>query len=292
MSCWKSARPRCAPCSRTGRDGIFTVEGDPDPETFHISARQFTLNRRSHSLYLVRRLTAELARQEVEVWKKLIRILSHELNNSLAPISSLAHSARRVAKDPERAHQLDGLFDGIRDRVQHLSRFLEGYARFARLPRPERKVVAWGPWLQELQRMHAFELEEPHPTGDGWFDPAQMEQVLINLVKNADEASDADERVRIRVETLPDERTLILVRDEGRGMDEVVLRSALLPFYSTKSTGTGVGLPLCREIVEAHGGSLRIESTPGSGTTVSLWLPPRPVTATALEAAAPLDRSG
>ena len=98
--------------------------------------------------------------------------------------------------------------------------------------------------------------------------------MLINLLKNAREASEEDDPVHVSVHRLPSGGFVVRVADHGRGMDEDVLRQALLPFYSTKQSGSGVGLPLCREIVEAHGGSLRIQSRPGLGTTVSFWLPP------------------
>jgi signal transduction histidine kinase len=101
-----------------------------------------------------------------------------------------------------------------------------------------------------------------------------MQQALINLLKNAKEASDGGDGIEVRVDRLPDGVVRVQVLDRGRGMNEEVMRRALLPFYSTKPAGSGVGLPLCREIVEAHGGSWRIQSRSGGGTVVSFWLPP------------------
>ncbi len=105
--------------------------------------------------------------------------------------------------------------------------------------------------------------------------PPGMRQVLINLLKNAVEASDGDPRITVRIDRLTDGDTRVQVTDHGRGMSDEVMRKALLPFYSTKQSGTGVGLPLCREIVEAHGGSLRIQGREGGGTVVTFLLPPR-----------------
>jgi signal transduction histidine kinase len=212
----------------------------------------------------------------VEIWKKVIRIISHELNNSLAPISSLAHSGRLIASKTDQLHRLEPIYASIRERVDHLTRFLEGYARFARLPAPRRQLVDWREWLDGVRKLYQFELVGDPPAAPGYFDPAQLQQVLINLLKNAVEASVAGAEVRLGFDALPDGGVRVQVLDRGRGMSDEVMRQALLPFYSTKQSGAGVGLPLCREIIEAHGGWLRIQARGGGGTAVSFWLPPRP----------------
>lgn len=255
-------------------DGLFTVDEDGRSETFHLSRRGFQINRRRHTLYLLRRLTRELDREEARIWKKVIRIISHELNNSLAPISSLAHSAglvlERRSGDPV---QLRAILSTIAGRVAHLKTFLEGYARFARLPEPRKQVAPWEPVLANVGELYPFERVGTAPE-TGWFDPAQIEQVLINLVKNAWEASlpdGGDVAVCVAVDSLGG--TVLQVLDRGRGLDEDALRQALLPFYSTKPDGVGVGLPLCREILAGHGGTLSLAARPGGGTVVTCRLP-------------------
>ncbi|HEV8631357.1 MAG TPA: ATP-binding protein [Thermoanaerobaculia bacterium] len=276
-------RAGCPPAMQelmaSDRDGLFTVRDDDHTETFHLSRRGFRLNYRRHELLLIRRLTGELGRQEAEIWKKVLRVVSHELNNSLAPISSLVHSARIIASDPRHAHRADEVFATLRERIDHLQRFLEGYARFARLPRPRPEAVDWGRFLETVQDFSQVRLQAPPPSAPGWFDPAQLRQVLVNLFKNAVEASDgapgAATEVGLRVESAPEGGTWIQVTDHGRGMDEETIHQALLPFYSTKVGGSGLGLALCREIVEAHGGKIALQSRLGEGTTVTCWLPPR-----------------
>ncbi len=257
-----------------GGDGLFTVESEPEPETFHLSRRRFQLNHQGHTLVLLRRLTSELSREEARIWKRVIRILSHELNNSLAPISSLVHSAGIVAGKPEQHDRLPQIFASIEDRVSHLTRFLRGYARYARLPPPKKEEVAWAELLGSVRQLYPFELSGQPPLPNGFFDPAQMEQVLINLLKNAREASPEGGAVTVRFEDSPDGGTRLSVLDRGRGMDEDVLRQALLPFFSTKKDGVGVGLPLCREILSEHGGKLSLRSREGGGMAVTCWLPP------------------
>jgi two-component system, NtrC family, nitrogen regulation sensor histidine kinase NtrY len=255
-------------------DGLFAVRRGETNETFHLSRRTFQLNYRRHELVLLRRLTGELGRQEAATWKKVLRIVSHELNNSLAPISSLVHSARVIASDPRHAHRADEVFDILRERLDHLQRFLEGYARFARLPRPQKERVTWEHFAETIREFPLVRLLAPLPAAPGWFDPAQMRQVLVNLIKNAMEANPTDAEIGLRVETGREGGTWIQISDPGPGMDEDTMRQALLPFYSTKPGGSGLGLALCREILEAHGGKLSLQSRPGEGTVVTCWLPP------------------
>jgi len=256
-------------------DALFHTQSDDDQETYHLSRRNFRLNGQIHTLFLVQRLTRELSRQEVEVWKKAIRVMSHEVNNSMAPVSSLVHSARILHEKGLNGARMVSIFDAIGERVEHLKRFLEGYACFARLPKPDRQPVSWKGFLTPLQEIYSFAVEEPLPMADGWFDRDQMEQVLINLLKNAHEASADKPDVTVRVLAAPQAGCRIQVMDRGSGMEEAILKQALVPFYSTKTGGGGLGLPLCREIIEAHGGTIRIQNRPGGGTIVTCFLPGR-----------------
>lgn len=257
-----------------GRDGMFGVRRDGDEdEIYFLSREHFTLNAQRHSLYLFKQLTRELNRQEVAVWKKVIRLISHELNNSLAPITSLAHSGRQLARQPDAA-KLESVFGTIEERALHLKRFIDGYGRFAKLPAPHVESVAWSGFIASLSGLMSFTLEGPLPETTARFDAAQMQQVLINLLKNAHESGSPPEAVRLSVRQGP-QGVRLDVMDAGPGMNESVLAQALLPFYSTKQAGTGLGLPLCREIVEAHGGRLSLANRAEGGLVVSVWLPPQ-----------------
>ena len=270
-----------------GSDTLFTVGGEgEDEETYRAVRRPFQINMRPHVLHIVERLTPELRRREVEVWKQAIRVMNHELNNSLAPIRSLAHSARRAAVLPEHAGMLDGVLATIEERATHLAGFLEGYARFARLPRPRPEAVAWGEFLEGAQALAPFRLEGEPPAERGFFDAAQMQQVLLNLVKNAHESGSAQEQVTVSVVRTAHGETALRVADRGRGMEAAEMKRALVPFYSSKPAGTGVGLALCKEIVEAHGGRLRLQNRSGGGLVVTCWLPDTGVPAPSARAAA------
>jgi two-component system nitrogen regulation sensor histidine kinase NtrY len=254
-----------------GGDTLFTMEIGGEPEVYHLSQRSFVLNARPHRLLLLKQLTRELAAQEVAVWKKVIRVIAHELNNSLAPITSLAHSGRLLASEAADA-RLTRIFDTIGERAAHLAIFIEGYGRFAKLPRPLPAPVAWTPFLARLEGTAQFRLEGTLPREPGSFDARQLEQVMINLLKNAAESGSPPAEITVAVQrTVPGFR--IEVADRGTGLTEATLRDALLPFYSTKPAGTGLGLTLCREIVEAHGGRLSLANRAGGGALVTVWLP-------------------
>ena len=260
-----------------GGDSLFAIadEDGEDEQVYHLSRRTFTLNGRSHELLLVRLLTPELRRQEVQTWKKVIRVISHELNNSLAPIASLAHSGAELVRRG-RPERLGEVFATIEDRARHLEGFIRGYARFAKLPQPRLDPVVWGDFLGRLQRQIGFALDTSTPQLAGRVDTAQMEQALLNLLKNAHEAGAESQppsgEVTVRLLRLPG-WTRIEVLDRGPGMNEAVLQNALLPFYSTKRNGTGLGLALTREIVEAHGGRLSLQNRTDGGLCVAVMLP-------------------
>jgi signal transduction histidine kinase len=254
-----------------GEDTLFSVDLDGSDETFHVSQRGFRLQGRPHRLHLLRRMTRELSRQEVASWKRLIRVISHELNNSLAPISSLAHSGAELVRRGDSARAI-GVLDSIGERARHLHGFLDGYARFAKLPAPRPEPVDWAAFLVGLDAHCRYRLDGRMPDGHARFDPVQMEQALINLLKNAHESGSAADEVVLGCAASSGELVLV-VSDRGPGMSEAVLEQALLPFYSTKRAGTGLGLALAREIVEAHGGRIALVNRSGGGLRVTLTLP-------------------
>ncbi len=254
-------------------DGVFSVRNDESVETYHLSRREFVLNRQRHLLVLLYRMTAELGRQEAAIWKKVIRVISHELNNSLAPVSSLVHSAELISRRPEHAERADEVFSTIRERLGHLKDFIDGYARFARLPAPRREETNWAKVFDDLDEFPTLTVDGPVPSGALWIDRSQVRQLLVNLLKNAAEASEGSPEIVVRVIETADGGACLQVLDRGCGMEEETMKRALLPFYSTKKTGSGLGLALCREIVEGHGGRISLQQRQGGGTVVSCWFP-------------------
>lgn len=268
------AAPALTEALARGGDGLFTAGDAEEEEVYHLARSNFSLNGRKHDLLLLRQLTLELRRQEVQTWKKVIRVISHELNNSLAPLTSLAHSGAELVRRGQ-TERLPQILATIEERTRHLESFILGYARFAKLPSPRIEACAWDGFVARLASQVAFKVTGELPPGPSWFDPAQMEQALLNLLKNAHESGSPPECVELNVRTAPG-ALRIEVLDRGAGMNDAVLTNALVPFYSTKRSGTGLGLALAREIAEAHGGRITLGNRDGGGLTVALILPGAP----------------
>jgi two-component system, NtrC family, nitrogen regulation sensor histidine kinase NtrY len=245
---------------------------------FDVRHATFREGGRPHDLLVITDLSRALREEEREAWQRLIRVLGHELNNSLAPIKSMAGTlGSLMAQEPPAADWREDLTEGltlIADRAEALSRFMAGYTSLARLPAPSKRAVA----LQEVLA-HVVRLEQrlavtldPGPDVVIEADPDQLEQVLINLVKNAVEASLPGGGAVI-VRWLADAAEVVVeVLDEGPGIAST--ENLFVPFFTTKPGGSGIGLVLARQIVEGHGGSLALENRkPGPGCVARIVLP-------------------
>jgi len=256
---------------QTGLNGLFTVSSEHQNDTYHLTQNNFILNGKKHKLYIFKQLTKEINRQEVNTWKKVIRVISHELNNSLAPISSLAHSGQ-VLSERLQQEKLKEIFATMEERATYLKNFIEGYAEFARLPKPNSVYIDTDPFLKRVKSIYDFDLEL-NDKSDGLFgDPAQLQQAIVNLLKNAHESGSDKNDIKITVKSIKN-TTELQILDRGTGMSDKNLKNALLPFYSTKQKGTGLGLPLCREIIEAHGGKMLLNNRTKKGLAVIVILP-------------------
>ncbi|MBL8977181.1 MAG: PAS domain S-box protein [Gemmatimonadetes bacterium] len=238
----------------------------------------FRQDGRPHQLVLLTDVSRTLQVEERQAWQRLIRVLSHEINNSLAPIRSLAGSLRslldRGQRTPDSEADLRQGLDIIGQRSDALGRFLAAYARLARLPRPVPRPVVVADWVRRvagLERRLPVEVE-PGPEVTLSADGDQLDQLLINLVQNAvDAALDSGGGVRIRWR-LAGLGLVLEVDDDGPGIGETT--NLFVPFFTTKPGGSGIGLALSRQIAEGHGGRLTLENRPGDrGARARLWLP-------------------
>ena len=264
------------------KNGLFSISASVDDsskdetsgenQTWHISTGDFVLNNQSHKLFILKQMTREISRQEVAVWKKVIRVISHELNNSLGPISSMLHSGRILSLNVKE-DKLARVFSTIDERIKHLSEFVQGYGEFAKIPEPKLQKVSSKFLLDSLSQQWFFNYDQQQDCAL-YADPTQLEQLLINLLKNAHESGSPAEHIAIQIKVNKARReSEILVTDAGKGVASGSLNSVLIPFYSTKSNGTGLGLALCREIVEAHHGNIALSNREQGGLMVKVTLP-------------------
>jgi two-component system nitrogen regulation sensor histidine kinase NtrY len=254
------------------QDGLFTESVHGETVVYSLNYQKFLLQNQPHHLYLYKNLTTEISRNEIALWKQVIRLISHELNNSLAPISSMTGSAKKILKQQEHLDMLPDMLDTIERRAQRLFEFTRQYARLARLPAARKQVVNLAEFLGDIERICEVNTSSDCQTDTLSMDSAQIEQVLINIVKNAKESGSEPEQVRLIVRQDADE-IQFEVTDRGSGLGSEQLSQAMLPFYTTKKSGTGIGLPLCNEIVAGHGGRLRIRNRKGGGARVLFSIP-------------------
>ncbi len=225
-----------------------------------------------HDLIVLSDLSRTLREEERQAWQRLIRVLGHEMNNSLAPIQSVAQSLesnlqRAQREGPVMSEAADTVLDDlrqglaiIRSRTESLGRFMAAYGRLARLPSPTLAPVE----LRELvKRVAGIETRTPVRVVEGppitvQADRDQLEQLLINLIRNATEAVlETDGEVVVRW-TLKQSQVQLSIIDDGPGLSNTT--NLFVPFFTTKPGGSGIGLVLCRQIAEAHGGSLTLEN--------------------------------
>ena len=243
-----------------------------------VSRSTFREGGKPHQLVVVTDLTRPLREEELKAWRRLVRVLGHELNNSLAPIKSIAGSLENIlSRQPRPDDWEDDTRRGlavIASRSEALSRFMNAYATLAKLPRPSMGPVCVPDLLRRVAgletRIRPDLMAGPEVTVQA--DADQLEQLLINIIRNAADASlETGGGVRVGWER-HNAQVAIWVRDEGPGLPNT--GNLFVPFFTTKPSGSGIGLVLSRQIAEAHGGTLTLQNaSEGPGCEARLMLP-------------------
>ncbi|MEM9824869.1 MAG: ATP-binding protein, partial [Bacteroidota bacterium] len=254
-----------------------------------VQAVEFKLQGKPFKLVSLQNIQNELEAQELISWQKLIRILTHEIMNSITPIASLATTVSDMLKEEKGTLSSESLEDiqeaikAINRRSEGLLRFTETYRNLTRIPPPSFELVDANDLLQRMMTLFKpklqkdgleFRLQHPDHVLYIQADPGLIEQVLVNLIKNAAEAVKDKEGgyVSLSLQKQRDGRTQIQVADNGDGIEEEMLDKIFMPFFTTKQEGSGIGLSLSRQIMQTHKGSINVQSEKGEGTVFTLML--------------------
>ena len=261
-----------------GTPGILELRLPGGQGRFAARRSRFRLEGKPHDLVVLSDVSRVLRDEERKAWQRLVRVLGHEINNSLAAIKSVADSLRdqlaRSPRPPDADRDAERGLELIRARAEALGRFLQSYARLARLPPPRLAPLDVERWVRRVVALETRRpvAVEPGPAVTIQADGDQLDQLLINLVANAVEAVLDGEGCVAVTWRVDDGRLEVTVTDDGPGLADTA--NLFVPFFTTKPEGTGLGLALSREIAEAHGGSLSVRNRPARrGCEARLALP-------------------
>ncbi|WP_421871203.1 sensor histidine kinase [Marinoscillum sp.] len=259
-----------------------------------IQAKELVLQGEKHKVVAFHDINSELDQKEVEAWQKLIRVMTHEIKNSVIPISTLAEVMNDMVTNDQGKSRLDVLdqedeedllvsMKTIEKRSKGLVKFVTSYGDLAKVPKPQFELSDLSVLVKDVVALEQKQLEKAGITITfqasstvNWqlsIDPGMIEQVVINLIKNAQEALKETHHIngKIDVQLLRHAHEVeLLVRDNGPGIDQETLDQIFIPFFTTKKEGSGIGLSYSKQVMRAHKGNLKVKSRLGEGTTFIL----------------------
>lgn len=274
---------------RPGEKKTVKVMDEGELLLLSIHATEFTRQGRKVTLVSIQNIRSELEEKELEAWQNLIRVLTHEIRNSIAPITSLASTTAALLEDiqpssPQDREQIEDVnlaIGTIQRRSKGLLNFVEAFRSLYKVPKPTFTTVAVTSFFDQLETFFAVQFKEKGVKASFVCEPRELEvtadpdllgQVLINLVTNALQALEATPDPKITVSAGIDQRghARMQVEDNGAGIDEETLERIFVPFFTTKPEGTGIGLSLSRQIMRLHKGQISVQSEPGKRTVFTL----------------------
>ncbi|MDX2245990.1 MAG: ATP-binding protein [Bacteroidia bacterium] len=277
----------------SGEKKLVKVVINEEMKHLAIQATEFKLQDTGYKLVSFQDIRSELDEKEVETWQKLIRVLTHEIMNSVTPIISLAKVVNTLMTDEKGARKplaevdeddADDILNSVQtieSRSKGLLHFVHAYRNLTRIQKPNFKTVVIGDMIRRVESLLRPEFDKrnvgltitlPEAGISIQGDAELLEQVLINLVKNALEAVEgiAAPKVEIALFGISDHKPIIQVKDNGQGIDNEYIDKIFIPFFTTKKKGSGIGLSLSLQIMRMHKGSINFQTTPGEGTSFTL----------------------
>ena len=257
---------------------VIRIEQNSTVLEMAISRTTFATQGREQQLISLKNIHSVLERNEMEAWQKLIRVLTHEIMNSITPIISLSEtlSERGIPSqlgEKEYSVMLQAM-QTIHRRSKGLLEFVENYRRLTRIPAPIRTQISIAELFTDLKKLFPEEyIHFEMPASDLYADRAQIEQVLINLLKNARETCERKIDKEIQIKFFSKDNPTLTISDNGEGILTDVLDKIFVPFFTTKTSGSGIGLSLCKQIMTLHDGSINVKSEIGKGSCFILTFP-------------------
>ena len=274
---------------RPGDNKVVDITHDKNASKVLLTATAFQTGGRIYKLIAFQNVSEALDETESKAWQKLLSVMTHEIMNSVAPISSLAetlknrlqHATTALDSRPDGLEDLELGIDTIKRRSEGLLKFAETYRNLNKITTPNRRKIYIRDLFENLhllmqptlvQKKIELEIILKDPDLHIQADPDLIEQVLINLLVNAMEAvkDKPDARIVLSAAPVSLNKTVLRVADNGQGMSPEVLEKIFIPFFSTKRSGSGIGLSLCKQIMMLHKGNIQVQSVEGEGTVFTL----------------------
>lgn len=247
-----------------------------------VNKSTFKLLDKLQTIFTFKDISSPLQSKEIESWQKLIRILAHEIINSLTPITSLSDTTLVILKNSKHHQELSDIelsLNTIKDRSEGLLTFMEDYRKLVKIPPPKPETFDIQESIKSI--LHLFKthldhilVEEKYDNKDLHADAVLFEQIIVNLLTNSLHALEGNNKKSISITYTSDNDWMCLkIRDNGCGMDDNALSKAMIPFFTTKNTGSGIGLSLVQQIMSLHRGKVEIESRVNEFTQIGLFFP-------------------
>ena len=270
-----------------GEKKLLNVLVENDRLQLAILGSQIRMKEEWIRIYVIQNISTELDNQEIKSWQKLIRILTHEIMNSISPVVSLAATTDNMLAhsedwDASTVATMHRAIQAIKQRGESLLTFTERYRALTRVPPPQKEEVNIKDLLDQITLLFDADLKKnstrlltkyPKHKVIVEADPTLLEQVFINLIKNAIEATKGRKNSTIEIQMFKDNRgTVLQFADNGEGIEEAMVDQIFVPFFTTKNEGSGIGLSLSRQIILMHGGTITVQSEPDKGSVFTVRL--------------------